>query len=154
MFTIINKKTACHTNSHCFLDMRTELIFFDSPTNSGKLGTARGAIAIVPIIVPIAYFSARVQNVTTMEKAIGVILLSLVLCSAIGVQLPDSFLSATTYAFLVGLVVSVSYICMTLLQGKYAHSQLWIIPCLCLILCVSAVITRALSVKWNLYGKK
>lgn len=133
--------------------MKTKLIFFDTPRNSGELGTARGAIAIVPIVIPLAFLSLCVRNTTKLHKSIGVILLSLVLCSAIGVQLPSSYVESITYSFLMGLVVSISYVCIALLYGKYRHTDLACIPLLCAILIMSACVTRALSVQWNLYGE-
>lgn len=92
--------------------MKTQLIFFDSFKNSIK-GTTRGLIAFISLIIfdLIRFFISNNvnknsninNNVPNNIYAIG--LVYLLLCSAIGVQLPSKYSEAIVYGLLVGLVV-------------------------------------------------
>ena len=90
--------------------MKTELIFFDSFNNSMK-GTTRGLIAFISLIIfDFIWFSLSSKTVykSITKKPINIyaaILVYLVICSAIGVQLPKSYFEALVYGLLVGFVI-------------------------------------------------
>lgn len=89
--------------------MRTELIFFDSIDESMK-GTTRGLIAFISLIVfDFIWFSISKNNVyksvTKKPNIYASILVYLIICSAIGVQLPKSYKEALVYGLLVGFVI-------------------------------------------------
>ena len=87
--------------------MKTQLIFFDSFENSVK-GTTRGLIAFISLILfDIVRFSiTKNSDKSNVPKNIyAMILVYLLLCSAIGVQLPSTYLEALIYGLLVGFVV-------------------------------------------------
>ena len=90
--------------------MKTELIFFDSIENSMK-GTKRGLIAFISLII-FDYiwfsFSSKTVYKSITKKPINIyaaLLVYLVICSAIGVQLPKSYKEALVYGLLVGFVI-------------------------------------------------
>lgn len=92
--------------------MKTELIFFDSFENSKK-GTVRGLVAFISlIIIDLIWFSISKNNIynnvslkhSITRTLINSSLVYLVLCSAIGVQLPKSYNEALVYGMLVGFV--------------------------------------------------
>lgn len=90
--------------------MKTELIFFDSIENSMK-GTKRGLIAFISLIIfDYVWFSLSSGTVykSITKKPINIyaaLLVYLVICSAIGVQLPKSYKEALVYGLLVGFVI-------------------------------------------------
>jgi uncharacterized membrane protein len=90
--------------------MKTELIFFDSIENSMK-GTVRGLIAFISLIIfDFIWFSLSSKTVykSITKKPINIyatILVYLVICSAIGVQLPKTYSEALVYGLLVGFVI-------------------------------------------------
>lgn len=90
--------------------MKTELIFFDSIENSMK-GTKRGLIAFISLIIfDYIWFSLSSKTVykSITKKPINIyaaLLVYLVICSAIGVQLPKSYKEALVYGLLVGFVI-------------------------------------------------
>ena len=132
--------------------MKTQLILFDSLQNSGVLGTLRGCFAIIPIIISIGLYAFYTQQ-SNWKKWLAVILISLALCSAIGVQLPANYKECITYGALIGLVVSVCFVCgMILFNIKVQKQHLLTIPILSLVLILSAFITRAASLRFRLYG--
>lgn len=92
--------------------MKTELIFFDSFENSKK-GTVRGLVAFISLIIfDLIWFSISKNNIysnvslkhSITRTLINSSLVYLVLCSAIGVQLPKSYNEALVYGMLVGFV--------------------------------------------------
>ena len=90
--------------------MKTELIFFDSIENSMK-GTKRGLIAFISLII-FDYiwfsFSSKTVYKSITKKPINIyaaLLVYLVICSAIGVQLPKSYKEALVYGLLVGFAI-------------------------------------------------
>ena len=130
--------------------MKTELIFFDTPYNSGKLGTLRGLISISVIFPLLCILS---MNNMSLKRTGIIFLVSLVLCSCIGVQLPKSYIESIAYSGLIGLSISVISVCaIFLLTDRYKHNMLLGVPMLTAILIASAVVTRNLSLRWKLYG--
>lgn len=92
--------------------MKTELIFFDSFENSKK-GTVRGLVAFISLIIfDLIWFSISKNNIysnvslkhSLTRTLINSSLVYLVLCSAIGVQLPKNYNEALVYGMLVGFV--------------------------------------------------
>lgn len=133
--------------------MRTQLIFFDTKYNSGVLGTLRGCAAIGPILLPLALW-AWSSDLSPVGKVLTVTVVSLALCSAIGVQLPKSYRESAVYASLVASVVAVCFVCgASLAHGEFrASSYLPVIPAAVATLVASALTTRALSLRFRLYG--
>lgn len=88
--------------------MKTQLIYFDSFENSMK-GTIRGLIAFITlIIIDLIRFSLMKitnKNNNVPTNIYSMILVYLILCSAIGVQLPSKYSEALVFGCLVGLVV-------------------------------------------------
>lgn len=82
--------------------MKTELIFFDSVKNSIN-GTIRGLIAFITLIIfDIIRFSA---TKTYPKNIFAMLLVYLIICSAIGVQLPKTYKETFVYSMLVGFVI-------------------------------------------------
>ena len=144
----------------------TSLIYFDNPVNSGIYGTLRGLVSF-PIILLFGIPFLCLCRGAAVHKIWSLILLSLALCSAIGVQLPKGYGECILYAGLIGLVVSVGFICIRTLFDGYADSieasekenkrdhLIWLsIPYLCVCLIVSAVCTHAVSKRFDLYRPK
>ena len=87
--------------------MKTQLIFFDNIEESRK-GTLRGLVAItVLIILDMLWFKIMDYSpiVTKKFNYISAIFTYLLLCSAIGVQQPNSLNEAMVYGALVGFVI-------------------------------------------------
>jgi hypothetical protein len=83
--------------------VNTELIFFGTLHDSYK-GTLRGCISFFPLCV---LFFLLFPSYT-----IHSLCLALILCSAVGVQLPTSNKVAILYGLLVGLCISICSVCM------------------------------------------
>jgi len=73
--------------------MITKLIFFDNKEQSIE-GTKRGLIAFVTLILCNLYYSGELK-----------VLESLLICSALGVQMPSNFYESIIYSALVGIVI-------------------------------------------------
>ena len=96
--------------------MMTKLIFFDTFENSKK-GIIRGLIAFISLIIfdiiwfslsskyTTIYNSVKSNNILTKRNIIPIFLVYLIMCSAIAVQIPNSFKEALVYGLLVGFVV-------------------------------------------------
>lgn len=91
--------------------MKTQLIFFDTIENSME-GTKRGLIAFISLIIfDLIWFSISSKTIyksSVTKKPINIyvaIIVYLVMCSAIAVQLPESFIEALIYGLLVGFVI-------------------------------------------------
>ena len=127
--------------------MKSQLIFFDTPRNSGRNGTLRGIIALPLIIVTLfLYHRFCIPDAPmTVGRWVYYALFSLALCSAVGVQLPKTYLEAFLYCMLVGLVI-----CTALGTSQPTQNLLTflVIP---LGLILSGVITRAMSLQLKLY---
>jgi uncharacterized membrane protein len=88
--------------------MKTELIFFDKFENSIQ-GTQRGLIAFISLIIlDFIWFSLMKSKYYTTKKPINIfsaLLVYLILCSALGVQLPKNYSQALVYSLLIGFVI-------------------------------------------------
>ena len=89
--------------------MKTTLIYFDSWEESKK-GTLRGLVAIISLILcDLVWFQIldykKEGGVTKNFNYLSAFLSWLLICSAIGVQLPQKYKEALVYGALVGLVV-------------------------------------------------
>lgn len=87
--------------------MRTQLIFFDNIDESKK-GTLRGLVAIsVLIILDLIWFQIMDYSpiISKPFNYFSAAFAYLLLCSAIGVQLPRSIQEAIVYGALVGLAI-------------------------------------------------
>ncbi len=89
--------------------MKTQLIFFSSWKESKK-GTLRGLVAIITLILcDLVWFQIldykKEGGVTKKFNYISAFLSWLLICSAIGVQLPNKYKESLVYGLLVGLVV-------------------------------------------------
>lgn len=87
--------------------MKTQLIFFDNIEESKK-GTLRGLVAITVLIsLDLLWFQIMDYSpiITKKFNFISAFITYLLLCSAIGVQLPNSIEEAIVYGALSGLVI-------------------------------------------------
>ena len=87
--------------------MKTKLIFFDNIEESKK-GTLRGLVAItVLIILDLIWFKIMDYSpiITKKFNYISAIFTYILLCSAIGVQQPNSIEEAVVYGALIGFVI-------------------------------------------------
>jgi uncharacterized membrane protein len=87
--------------------MQTKLIFFDNIEESKK-GTLRGLTAItVLIILDLIWFKIMDYSpiITKKFNYFSAIFTYILLCSAIGVQLPNSVEEAIVYGALLGFVI-------------------------------------------------
>jgi hypothetical protein len=110
--------------------MHTELVFFDN-IHESAMGTLRGFIAAC-IIVPITalWYGWLRQKIWKNKEnyrasttvVISTILVYLLVVSAIGVQIPNSFGNAAVYGALVGLVV---FGCMSLISVMVIDNYNW-----------------------------
>ena len=132
--------------------VKSSLVFFDGMHQS-RLGTARGLVAIVPILIILsASFLSSEPHTSIWPKACGIALVALMLCSAIGVQLPTSYSVAIIYGLLVGFVVGVCYLGLKLMTGGGLLREDFYLMFLILLSCaVAAAVTRAFSLRFSLY---
>lgn len=110
--------------------MRTDLVFFDS-THESAMGTLRGFIAAC-VIVPITalwygWLRQRIWKSSEKYRASATVVIStalvyLLVVSAVGVQVPNSFANAAVYGGLVGLVV---FGCMSLISVMVIDGYDW-----------------------------
>jgi uncharacterized membrane protein len=87
--------------------MKTQLIFFDNIEESKK-GTLRGLVAItVLIILDLIWFKVMDYSpiITKKFNYFSAIFTYILLCSAIGVQQPNSVEEAIVYGALLGFVI-------------------------------------------------
>ena len=87
--------------------MKTQLIFFDNIEESKK-GTLRGLVAIaVLIILDLIWFQVMDYSpiITKKFNYFSAIFTYILLCSAIGVQQPNSVEEAMVYGALLGFVI-------------------------------------------------
>jgi len=87
--------------------MKTQLIFFDNIEESRK-GTLRGLVAIITLItLDMLWFKVMDYSpiITKKVNYISAIFTYLLLCSAIGVQQPNSLNEAIVYGALIGFVI-------------------------------------------------
>lgn len=85
--------------------MKTQLIFFDNNEESKK-GLKRGSIAFCIILILLIVQNAIFTKYKyTYRLLLSYMVVSLLLCSAIGVQLPTNINEASIYSCLIGLVV-------------------------------------------------
>lgn len=131
----------------------TTLVYFGTHKTS-IYGTLRGAAAIVPLIL-VAVFLTCLFNpakVSTATRVWTIVLGSLVLCSAIGVQLPRSYNEAGQYGALVGLVVSVMYVCLKAYgTGSVKRHDLYAMAVLIIVMASVALWTMFVSLRYSLY---
>ena len=131
--------------------VKSTIIFFDTSKNS-RLGTLRGLVSFVPLVVIILLGSYTLPYKASLWTRIwATVLLAFFLCSAIGVQIPNDYQSAGIYGLLVGAVVGVSYVSISALSGPLQMHVLVgaiviIISCFLL-----ALLTRAMSLRFSWY---
>ena len=131
----------------------TQLIYFGE-TEDSKYGTARGFVAIVPIFLILLASSYVYTPVSPClwDRLILVGLASLVLCSAVGVQLPRSYIEAGLYGGLVGFVVSVCCLCFLMLAGRsLGIRDMLAVPLLICTLAFVSILTMWISQELGLY---
>lgn len=128
--------------------VRSEIIFFDTTRNS-MLGTGRAVISFFPMLIIFALLVNGVVN--GVEKWCGIILASLVLSSAIGVQLPKTYYQAGLYGLLVGVVVGSCITAVEMITPKETFPLIWAIIALPIITGLLSLLTFAISSRVNLY---
>tara|TARA_B100001059_G_C17445600_1_gene384826 strand:- start:102 stop:509 length:408 start_codon:yes stop_codon:yes gene_type:complete len=133
--------------------VQTNLVFFDTNHN-GLLGTKRGLISFFPLLLVLGLITTLMEkNIPIWNRIGGVCLLSLVLCSAIAVQLPYDYRSAIIYGGLVGFVVGISIFALSLSTSNYEPSKLeqWSAVLFPIIIAPLSALTFGLSTKWGWY---
>ena len=125
----------------------TRLVFFGTYSDS-IYGTLRGLISFIPMSILFMVISNNNQYVPAL-------LLALTMCSALGVQLPQSFNESLLYGALVGLCISTSYICMSriLVQTTRGtiYTELVLVVAFTIFTTLLAIITRFMSLWFDLY---
>lgn len=124
---------------------RTELIFF-STYHDSIYGTLRGVVSFIPMCLLFSFLS---------RKYITSCILSLVICSAIGVQLPQTMIETILYNMLVGMCISSCYICLDYTMSKkprfgFGRSVLFVVMFTTFIT-ILGVLTRLMSMNFDLY---
>ena len=114
----------------------TELTFF-GPYENSLPGLQRGLISFIPLVI--------IGLIINWKNWVRVLIVSLFLCSAIGVQFsPNFWYEAFLYGFLVGVVVSVCVVSISF--------SLWrILIILPILLGLLSVLTYWVSTKMKLY---
>lgn len=134
--------------------MKTQLIYFDSNYQSGFLGTSRGFLSIIILLLfflPMSYL-IRNRNLSFGLRFLSIFIFSLVLCSAVGVQLPKNIRECILYNFLVGMVISVCIVCFLTVNGNYRHQFLLLIPTITTTIVLSGMFTYHMSTALKLYS--
>ena len=124
---------------------RTELVFFDG-WEASKNGLARGFIAFVPLCVSLSIYHK--VNVDIPTRLSYILIVSLVLCSAIGVQLATTTRESVYYGLLVGACVSILTVCykeMITNCGKTLPSSIKYVIFLTLLTTITSLITHKVS---------
>ena len=129
--------------------VRSEIIFFDTTHNS-ILGTSRGAISFFPLMIIFGLLVTRIDGIEKWRKILSVFIASLVLCSAIGVQLPKTYYQAGLYGLLVGAVVGACIIAVDMISPTtlVLIRSIVILP---IITGILSLVTFNLSSRFNLY---
>jgi len=128
---------------------KTELIYFNSFQES-KYGTYRGLIAFIQLFLTLSvFYSINRKRLKLDHIWIRTIIVSLILCSALAVQIPKTYLESVLYGLLVGF--SISAITVNFMKQTYIFSILFIVfmTIMCSIISIS---TFFLSKKLNLYN--
>ena len=120
--------------------VHTKLVFFGNRTDSWY-GTLRGSISFVPLLLLCTVLNSKTDQISRN------ILLSLILCSAIAVQLPDSDGSALLYGSLVGLCISMSNYC-----SGTCNISLLVVPLATVWIAILSLVTWRVSNAYALYG--
>jgi hypothetical protein len=120
--------------------VKSELIYFGNPADSAS-GMKRALPCFLLLMTVLSVVFFRNSELIKRSKKITfvtVFALSVVLCSALGVQLPKSAYEAALYGFLVGCVTGVSYFCLTYLNVGYVFTARNYITVLLLIVSMSS----------------
>jgi len=126
--------------------VQTNLLFFGTKADS-RLGMFRGGTAFVPILVVLLAMSETLDWYTIVPA----LLLSLVLCSAVGVQFPSSTSEAALYGALVGFVVMVAAASVTYASMGTLHNVPTYVYWLPVLLAATSVITYHVSSHFHWY---
>ncbi len=130
--------------------VKTQLVFFDT-YQEGLLGTARGLISFIPLVL----FGIMVTNNNKLpiwKKLTGVFIISFMLCSAIAVQIPHNYTSAIIYGALVGLVVGATIFGLAISsEDKLSRFNQLLVIILPLLTAPLSALTFGLSTRWKLY---
>ena len=129
---------------------QTEIIFFDTTHNS-VLGTCRAAISFFPLIIILGGLVSSIDGIGKLRKIMSVLLASLVLCSAIGVQLPKTYYQAGLYGLLVGLVAGACITSVEMINPNSTKAFVWAIVVLPIITSLLSLLTFRLATQFNLY---
>ena len=115
---------------------KTTLVYFNGRDDSIK-GLFRGFIAFIFLFAGLfAYHNVK----DNMLRILNVIIISLLLCSAIGVQISSGILESLFYGFLVGLTVSIIVVCNMFISNCSTKKFLPILVYTSLTTCVSLIV--------------
>lgn len=130
----------------------THLIYFGN-SNDSKYGTLRGTVAFIPLFLVLMYASYfyRTPSISMGARILAVGLAALLLCSAIGVQLPNTSSEAFLYGGLVGLVVSSCCVCFMFISTGSSMAYIAIVPLLILTASLTSLLTLKVSKRLGFY---
>ena len=104
--------------------VKSDLIYFGNLTDSASgMKRAFPCFLILMIILVVFFRKSKLIKKSKIIYFLTVFVLSVVLCSALGVQLPKHEYEAGLYGFLVGCVIAVSYFCLTFLTQGYTSGN-------------------------------
>lgn len=106
--------------------MISKIVYFDTEENSLN-GVQRGLVAFVIIlllnliwykVLAKNFYNKYTQKTESIDTIFGTIVIAFLLCSAIGVQLPNTAKEAIVYGILVGLVIYGCHNCFNIMYIK------------------------------------
>ena len=130
----------------------TRLIYFGDSSDS-KYGTLRGTVALIPLFLVLlcASYFYHTPPISMGARILAVGLASLFLCSAVGVQLPNTSSEALLYGGLVGLVVSSCCVCFMFVNTGSGMSYIATVPLLILTVSLTSLLTMKVSKRLGFY---
>lgn len=135
--------------------MTVSKIQYFGTVNDSLYGILRGLVSFL-ILFPLTLiftFMRKNKNNSTVGTILSSILISLVLCSSLGVQISYGQMESVQYGFLVGLVVSTFACCMEyILYAKYPMIKyVMFIITVCTVLMICSLLTYNVSTFYNIY---
>ena len=130
----------------------SNLVFFGTHQDS-RLGTLRTLFSFPLFVIVVGLLlllSSKGEG--TMKKVVATLMIALVMCSAVGVQLPKTCFEAGLYGGLVGLVVGTVVSAFSLVYAPDAPIIMrWSILILPLLTIPITLVSYALSKHFNFY---
>lgn len=131
--------------------VKSNLVFFGTQQDS-RLGTLRGLMSFPLFVITIGLLLLLSSKGEVSKKVLATLMIALVMCSAIGVQLPKTCFEAGLYGGLVGLVVGTVVTAFSLVYAPDAPIIMrWSILILPLLTIPITLVSYALSKYFNFY---